>query len=760
MHRLVIFLSVFIISCSKPSFKSDQIALVPKPREFSLNENSFRISAKTKIVTSVENQQKAVKYLKNLFVSAAGFEMQIQDQREGNSIIFQHVDGLPLEAYQLEVNPKEIIISASEEAGYFYAVQSLRQLLPPTIESKLVVNSDWLVPCVSIKDEPRFAWRGMQMDFSRHFFDVDEVKTFLDYMALYKLNTYHMHLTDDQGWRIEIKQLPLLTEKGAWRKESKHDKVCIENAKIDPSYTIDPEKYHLREGKKMYGGFFTQEQIKEIIQYADDRCITVIPEIDMPGHFKSAIDNYPYLSCKGEAGWGEIFTTPACLGKESTYEFVEKILAEVADLFPSEYIHIGGDEVNIQSWKDCPKCQSEIRHNHLKDEHELQSHFNRRIEKFLNSKGKKLMGWDEITEGGLSKDAHVMWWRNWAPNALTTAAESGNKMIITPSFRYYFDYKNEQTSLQNVYDYQPVPSNFTAEQEKLIMGIQANLWAEWIPNFERLQYQTFPRILALSETAWAEKGSKSYDEFNDRVELHIDRMDVMNINYFIPLVEGLNKKIVFVDSTIVSLTVPIKGLDIYYTTDGSVPTSKSNLYKSPIVLKEDCEIIASAFKGNKGSGIVKAKVEKQNFLEPKNVNPTKGKLKRWIRKNHSSAVQKMDLKEFKYSNLVDKIGLGEFKKEEKIFMAFKGYFYAKSDDIYEFFTKSDDGSLLYINNEIVVDNGGHHAPQERSGMIALKKGWHPISVYYQQGTGGSELNVWYSTNKELKLKITEAIIGY
>ncbi len=760
MNRLLVVLSIFVLSCSNPSFKKDQIAIVPKPNQMSLAEESFRIGSGTKIIAPEDKQQKAVKYLNGLFNSAAGFVLDIQEDSGQKGIVFQQVDGLAAEAYQLEVSPERILISASGEAGYFYAVQSLRQLLPPAIESKEVVSTDWLVPSVNIEDEPRFAWRGMQMDFSRHFFDIDEVKTFLDYMALYKLNTYHMHLTDDEGWRIEINQLPLLTEKGAWRTKSRHDKVCIDNAKTDPSYTIDPEKYHMKDGKKKYGGFFTQEQIKEIIQYADDRCITVIPEIDMPGHFKAAIDNYPYLSCKEEAGWGKVFTTPACLGKETTYEFIEKILGEVAALFPSEYIHIGGDEVNIQSWKDCAKCQGEIHKHHLKDEHELQSHFNRRVEKFLQSKGKKLMGWDEITEGGLSKEAHVMWWRNWAPEALKTAANSGNEMIITPSFRYYFDYKNEQTTLESVYNYQPVPSDFTPEQEKLVMGIQANLWAEWIPNFERLQFQTFPRILALAETAWANKESKVYDEFNTRVQLHCDRMDVMNINYFIPSVEGLNKKIAFVDSAIINLSVPMKGLEIYYTVDGSVPTKESKLYAGSIVLKENCEVKARAFKGTTGSEIAKATVEKQSYREAQTVSPEKGKLKRWVVKDHPNAVEKVDLNESNDWNLVSQIDLGEYSKEEKIFMAFKGYFYAENDGIYEFFTKSDDGSLLYIEDEMVVDNGGHHAPRERSGMIALKKGWHPISVFFQQGTGGAELNVWYLYNMEKKRELTGNLIAY
>ena len=481
MNRLLLLvLSVFVFSCSNPSFKEDQISIIPKPNSLKLEKESFKINADTKISASSLDQQKAVRYLINMLETAGGFVLDIQANSDQQAIVFQHIDGLTPEAYQLKVSPKQILISASGEAGYFYAVQSLRQLLPPAIESKGVI-AEWFIPCVEIEDEPRFSWRGMHMDFSRHFFDIDEVKTFLDYMALYKLNTYHMHLTDDEGWRIEIKQLPLLTEKGAWRIESRHDKVCIENAKTDSSFIIDSAKYQIRDGKKMYGGFFTQNQIKEIIKYADDRCITVIPEIDMPGHFKAAIDNYPFLSCKEKAGWGRVFTTPACLGKESTYKFMETILGEIAELFPSKYIHIGGDEVNIKSWKNCDKCQSVIHEKHLKNEHELQSDFNRRIEKFLQSKGKQLMGWDEITEGGLSKDADIMWWRNWAPEALSIAAKNGNNIIITPSSPYYFSAENKISHLKKVYEYEPIPAEFTPVQESLVMGIQANLWADGYP---------------------------------------------------------------------------------------------------------------------------------------------------------------------------------------------------------------------------------------------------------------------------------------
>ncbi len=394
------------------SFTEEEISIVPKPSEMLIKEGSFRFTEDTKISVENDTQKPAAKYLSDLFENAAGYPLSIIDTREDRGIVLVNDDAITSEAYTLEVTPKKITIKASDPAGYFYGVQTLRQLLPPSIETKNSKEQNWVIPSIQITDSPRFSWRGMHMDFSRHFFSLDEVKTFLDYMALYKLNTYHMHLTDDQGWRIEIKKYPLLTEKGAWRVESSHDIACNELAKTDPSYIIDERHYHNRDGQKMYGGFFTQDEIKEIIAYAAERQIEVIPEIDMPGHFKSAIDNYPYLSCTDEAGWGELFSTPACLGKETTYEFTKNILSEIAELFPSEYIHIGGDEVNIQSWKECPLCQKVIKDNNLKDEHELQSFFNREIEVFLKSKGKRLMGWDEIVEGGLSKDATMMWWRN------------------------------------------------------------------------------------------------------------------------------------------------------------------------------------------------------------------------------------------------------------------------------------------------------------------------------------------------------------
>ena len=520
------------------------ISIVPKPTNMVRGNGWFTFSKKTRMASDNDSQKPAAKYLSDLFEKASGYALPNADIKNAN-ILFLKDETIKTEAYILEITPKRISIKASDAAGYFYAVQTIRQLLPASIETANSNAQKWLIPCVRINDQPRFSWRGMHMDFSRHFFGIEDVKTFLNYMALYKLNTYHMHLTDDQGWRIEIKKYPLLTEKGAWRIESSHDKACKELAKTDPSYTIDEQHYHNRDGERMYGGFFTQEQIKEIIAYAAERQIEVIPEIDMPGHFKSAIDNYPFLSCTNEAGWGEQFSIPACLGKETSYEFTKNILSEIINLFPSKYIHIGGDEVNIASWKACPRCQKAIKDNNLKNEHELQSFFNHDIEAFLNSKGKRLMGWDEIVEGGLSKDATMMWWRNWAPTMRNIAAENGNNMIITPCFEYYFDAANEITPFEKVYHYEPIPEEFTEDQAKFILGIQANLWAEMIPNFKRLEYQAFPRLLAMAETAWTSKNAKNYDNFQQRMPLQYNRLDALGIRYYIPPVSGLTDAAAF-----------------------------------------------------------------------------------------------------------------------------------------------------------------------------------------------------------------------
>ena len=754
-------LIIICFSCqnSTKTFTPNEISIVPKPVELSLGEGSFSFSKNTSILIEKETQKPAAKYLSDLFENAVGYTIPFSKTEKNATILLLNDKNLKPEAYHLAVTPNNITIKASDAAGYFYGVQTIRQLLSSNIEKTDNLKQDWIIPSIVINDYPRFSWRGMQMDFSRHFFSIEEVKTFLDYMALYKLNTYHMHLTDDQGWRIEIKKYPLLTEKGAWRIESSHDKTCKELAKTDPSFTIDEQHYHQKDGQKMYGGFFTQAQIKEIISYASERQIEVIPEIDMPGHFKSAIDNYPYLSCTGKPGWGEIFSTPACLGKESTYEFTKNVLSEITDLFPSKYIHIGGDEVNIQSWKKCNHCQNAIKTNKLKNEHELQSFFNRDIETFLKTKGKELMGWDEIVEGGLSESATMMWWRNWAPKMRDIAANNGNNMIITPCFEYYFDAKHEVTPFEKVYKYEPIPEGFNAAQTKHILGIQANLWSEWIPNFKRLEYQAFPRLLAMAETAWTPKEDKDYEDFQVRMNLQYNRLDALEVKYHIPAVTGFKDKVVFVDKAIVELQAPLKNMDIYYTTDGSKPSKSSKKYVNPIEFTETAILNTIAYRGSISSETKSAVIEKQSYLEPLEINPKVGRIKRWVGVKKFTVVDDIKLPNKDTFTTVKNINFTDFEGTEHVSMIFNGYFYAEEEGLYEFATKSDDGSLLYIGDKFVVDNGGNHPAIEKNGMVALKKGWHPIIVKFHEATGGGSLKVWYTSPKNKKKILEGKVIG-
>lgn len=762
-YTTVLLIMMFLVASAqtKPTFKQEDISLLPKPMSFQLKESSFQFTAKTKIVLQDESQRKAVNYLLGLFSKAAAYDLKVIKSKSKEAVVFEKIVGLIKGAYQLDINSTGIIVKASEESGFFNAVQTIRQLLPIAIESKVKCNERWNVPCALIDDEPRFEWRGMHMDFSRHFFDIDEVKAFLDYMALYKLNTYHMHLTDDQGWRIEIKKYPLLTEKGAWRTPNNQDTICMDRAVENKLYTIDEAKFKVIDGERKYGGFFTQDQIKEIVTYADNRCITVIPEIDMPGHFKSAIDNYPYLSCNEESGWDTVFTYPTCLGKETTYEFMKNILTEVVELFPAKLFHIGGDEVNIKSWEKCPHCQKAIKDHGLKNEHELQSYFNRDMEQFLHSKGKNLLGWDEIVEGGLSKDATIMWWRGWRPDAPKKAAENGNDVVVTTTDAYYFDYLNEGNTLEKVYNYEVIPKDFTPKEAENVLGIQANLWSEYIPSFRRLQYQAFPRMLAVAENGWT-KEAKDFKTFNTVVEKQYDRLDVLNVYYYIPAVEGLEKDIAFVDNTKVALKLayPLEGTAIYYSIDGSVPTKNAIKYEGPFTVNKALNIKARSYRGEKFNDLKTAKVIQKTYKEAAVINPKETGLKKWITKGKFKKVEDIKTPTDVNFTKVEDISLGDFKENEDFAIIYQGYFNAEKDGIYEFETRSDGGDLLFVGNEVIVDNSGWHGPKKSYGKVALKQGWHPITIKYRPSDKPRVIEVKYALQGEKLTPVTNRVTGF
>ncbi|MBL7857429.1 MAG: beta-N-acetylhexosaminidase [Cyclobacteriaceae bacterium] len=515
----------------------NDISIIPKPVKLEQKTGSFIVNNKTIIV--VENGDaesiRVANVMAERFKTAAGLSIKVSSVKkystQKNVILFTSAKADPVlgsEGYQLSVSAGAVVIRAIDPAGFFYGMQTIFQLLPAEIHGNVPAAIGWQIPGVEIVDKPRFVWRGMHLDVGRHFMSVEFIKKYIDNMAMHKLNVFHWHLTEDQGWRLEIKKYPKLTEVGAWRKETLIGHL--------------EDKPHTFDGKR-YGGFYTQQEAKEIVAYAKERFITVVPEIEMPGHAKAAIAAYPELGVTGkpvEVGtyWGvfpDIFNVD-----ESTFSFLEDVLTEVMEIFPSQYIHIGGDEAIKDQWKASDKIQKRIKELGLKDEHELQSYFVKRMEKFINSNRRKIIGWDEILEGGLAPNATVMSWQGIEGGI--AAAQANHDVIMTPIQSLYFwynqgDKKTEPLSaggfisLEKVYRYEPIPDVLTPEQSKLILGAQGCAWTEYMEDEAKVEYMVFPRISALAEIVWTPKEKKDWDNFKARMTKQFKRFDQRGINY-------------------------------------------------------------------------------------------------------------------------------------------------------------------------------------------------------------------------------------
>ena len=499
------------------------------------------------------------------------------------------------EGYKLSVTPTQINITAATAQGFFYGVQTLLQLLPTEVFSEKSLRSkvNWIVPCVEIEDKPRYAYRGLHLDAGRHFQPVSFVKKYIDIMALHKMNNFHWHLTEDQGWRIEIKKYPKLTEVGAWRNET-----------LIGHNSDRPQKF---DGQR-YGGFYTQDEIREVVAYAQERFINIIPEIEMPGHALAALAAYPELSCdptknyKVATSWG-VFEDVFC-PSEKTFSFLQDVLTEVMDLFPSKYIHIGGDECPKTAWKNSTFCQDLMKKEGLKDEHELQSYFIQRIEKFINSKGRSIIGWDEILEGGLAPNATVMSWRGIEGGI--SAAQEDHDVIMTPSSHCYFDYYQADPeteplaaggliSLETVYGYEPTPDVLNNQQAKHILGAQGNVWTEYMRYTGTVEYMVYPRAIALAEVLWSPKSRRNFGDFVTRLQFHFKRLDRLNLNYSKRLYD-VNMDFVSENATpSVILSSEVKNTEIHYTTDGSQPTMRSSLYTKPFKIEDFKMVRAASF---------------------------------------------------------------------------------------------------------------------------------------------------------------------
>lgn len=747
---------LLLSACTPKDTKMYPVNVIPQPVSMEQKAGAFHLNEKTQIVIlpNAKEATGAVELFVEMLQNTSGFSLQLTNQPISKNCILIDTNSeisLNPEAYTIEVSDRLVKLTGQSAKGIFMGLQTLRQLLPKEVESKEQLVTDWTIPNVTINDEPRFSWRGMHFDVSRHFFSKEYMKRFIDYMALYKMNRFHWHLTDDQGWRIEIKKYPELTEKGAFRTENNHDKACNERAKENPDMAINPAFFTEKAGKKVYGGYYTQEDIKEIVAYATKKGIMVIPEIDMPGHFKAAIDNYPGVSCFGEAGWGHTFSSPLCPGKEETFKMVEDILNEVIALFPAPYFHIGADEVEKSNWEKCKDCQARIKKEGLHDEHELQSYFVKRVEKYLNSKGKKMIGWDEILEGGMSETATMMYWRGWVPNAPIEAAKQGNDVIMTPTSHCYFDYAQNSGTLQHVYEFEPVPDGLSTEESKHILGGQANIWTEYIPSDARADYMSMPRMMALAEALWTPKEQKEWTNFFERIGNHFDRLDVMKVNYRIPDIGGLYESHVFVNTDTINLTSVISDQEIRYTTDGTIPSISSKLYEGPIVVKESMKFAARPFsKAGLGGDVLKATFTKTEYLKAtKNEKAAEGLNYTYYEGSSWKGVADIGKKDKK----VDTGVIGGFNLPEKaqikktsFAVVYSGYIKVEKDDVYTFSLLCDDAGVLWVGNEVVVDNDGMHAPSKKIGQVALSKGYHPIKLEYIEGGGGGTLKLEMLSN--------------
>ena len=590
---LVLTFCTGMIACSGGKAVKGDYGVVPLPQEVTLtNGNPFVLSPSTKIFYPEGNDKmkKNAEFLASYIKEITGYELATATGQPGKGIslvIDQSIQNP--EGYQLTVSDNGIRIAGSTDAGVFYGIQTLRKSIPATAQGMNVE-----LPAATINDYPRFAYRGMMLDVSRHFFPVDSVKTYLDILALHNQNTFHWHLSDDQGWRIEIKKYPELTQIGSKRKET----VIGHN-----SGTYD--------GKE-YGGFYTQDQIRDVIDYAAERHITIIPEIDMPGHQLAALATYPELGCTGGPYdvWGQwgVADDVICAGNEKSMQFLEDVLSEVIDLFPSEYIHVGGDEAGKSAWKKCPKCQALMKEKGMKNVDELQSYMIHRAEEFLNSKDRKLIGWDEILEGGLAPEATVMSWRG--EDGGIKSARMGHDVVMTPGNYMYLDFYQADpktqpyaiggyTPIKKVYSYDPVPADsLTAEECRHILGVQANTWTEYIQTPEHLEYMMFPRALAVAEIGWTPQELRTWEDFKPRMNNHISKLHRMGINAFTlsdelevtMLVDTVEKQIEVV------LDAEKYPAEIRYTTDGSVPVASSALYAGPITVQDSAHIKAAIFR--------------------------------------------------------------------------------------------------------------------------------------------------------------------
>ncbi len=641
------------------------------------------------------------------------------------------------EGYILEVKPSSVTIRSTGGAGIFHGIQTLRQLLPPRVEADHPIGKGpLLVPCLKIEDKPRFRWRGLHLDVSRHFFPPGQIKEYIDYLAMLRMNVFHWHLVDDGGWRIEIEKYPKLTSIGAWR--------LGDGRGWNYRNLTFPLK---KTGRRVYGGYYTKKEIRDIVEYAKERYVTIVPEIEMPGHSLPALVAYPELGIdlppaekkKVLARFGgreNVYNA----GLERTYTFLQDVLTEVMELFPSKYIHIGGDEVGKGYWAASPAVRKLMKREGLKNLDQVQSYFIHRMDRFLTGRGRRLVGWDEILQGGLSPNATVMSWRGITGGI--RAARMDHDVVMTPTGPCYFDYSYKANSVSRVYQYDPVPAELTSAQAKHVLGVQANIWTEWMNDFRRVQYMIFPRVLALAETAWLPQEEKNLRDFQERLHYFIARLDAMVVNYCLPAPEPLFGA-VFLEKKPVTVEFRLPpgggGLPIRYTLDGKTPTSDSPLYKGPIRLTRPCTVKAAYFRpdGSPGETAV-VRCIRASRVSPRGMEP--GLTVSYAEGSWGNCP---DFRKVRIltRKIADKIDISPRRRDSDYALQFDGFLKIPRDGIYTFGLGSDDGSLLYLGGAVILDNDGLHGYGVKKTSVRLRAGVYPFRVKFFQAGGAQRLAV-------------------
>jgi len=753
-NSCLLFFAFLLISATFATAQDSgpNMGIIPAPVALKKTTGEFILSRETKFLADSPNN-KAVLFLADYLHSKKMLNIQPAANTGtdmANSIVLTSIgiDSLPPEGYRLTITPQKITI-AGKSAGLFYGIQTLIQLIPAGDAATVKL------PGVQIEDYPRFGYRGMMLDVCRHFFPVEFVKKYIDLMAVYKINNFHWHLTDDQGWRIEIKKYPRLTEIGSQRAQTV----------IGNYHDRTPQQFD----NTPYGGFYTQDEIRDVVKYAADRYINVVPEIEMPGHSEAALAAYPELSCdpsfpyKVSETWG-VFHDTYC-PSDKTFAFLEDVLTEVMALFPSKYIHIGGDEAPKDAWKKSAFCQKLCKKLGLKDdrtsskEDKLQSYFVERIEKFVNSKGRSIIGWDEILEGGLSPNATVMSWRGEAGGI--AAAQQNHDVVMTPgSGGLYLDAAQGKLSeepltiggyspLQKTYSYNPTPAALTPEQQKHIIGVQANLWTEYIPTETKAEYMLLPRMLALSEVAWTPIANKNYTDFADtRLPYHLARLEKNNFDYRVPPAIGAKDTVVFGSQLNVQLKPSVNGATIYYTIDSYTPRETDLAYSTPLSYNvppdqyRDLETIVITPSG-KRSVVTHTIMYNKQPLPPVNYTGTLSGLNYKLYTGLFNSVGDIEASAAVDTGIVKSFSPGAIKKNTPAYgIIYSGFIRIDNNDVYGFSTQSDDGSELLIDDVPVVVNDGKHGLLEQGGSVPLQKGFHRFTLKYFNVGSSATLHVY------------------